>query len=323
MARLVDDLLDVGRAVTGKIVLKRTPRRISPRRPRRRVATIASGNATTSGRIDLVSEPVWVNGDAGAARADRRQPDFQRAQVLAGRQAIVVSVCAEGDEAVLRVADQGIGISADMLPNIFDLFVQAHHSIDRAGGLGIGLTLVRRLAELHGGTIEAVSPGTNGGSKFCVRLQAVQPPAGEQSTASAAATGPRTQRVLLVDDHADARTMYMMVLEAEGHQVFQAEDGLAAVEMFRSVRPDVAVIDIGLPHMDGYEVARQIRKETGGQDVTLIALTGYGFPEDRERSRAAGFDQHLVKPAMPDDLKREMEEATRRRTAASSGTAHA
>jgi len=117
--------------------------------------------------------------------------------------------------------------------------------------------------------------------------------------------------------------MYMMVLEAEGHQVFQAEDGLGAVEMFRSVRPDVAVIDIGLPRMDGYEVAKQIRKEAGGQDVTLIALTGYGFPEDRERSRAAGFDQHLVKPAMPDDLKREMEEATKRRISASPGTAHA
>ncbi len=105
----------------------------------------------------------------------------------------------------------------------------------------------------------------------------------------------------------------MMVLEAEGHQVFQAEDGLGAVEMFRSVRPDVAVIDIGLPHMDGYEVAKQIRKETGRSGRDVIALTGYGFPEDRERSRAAGFDQHLVKPAMPDDLKREMEEATRRR----------
>jgi CheY-like chemotaxis protein len=196
---------------------------------------------------------------------------------------------------------------ADLLPHIFDLFVQADDTIDRSqGGLGIGLTLVRRLVELHGGTIKASSGGKDQGSTFTVRLPAAQPVA-------AAATGappdarPSSRRVLLVDDNADAREMYGMVLEADGHEVYEAGDGARALDLFHRARPDVAIVDIGLPGMDGYELARRIRSEAEGQQVTLIALTGYGFPEDRERSRAAGFDRHLVKPAAPEDLRRELE----------------
>jgi len=322
MARLVDDLLDVGRVMTGKIVLDR--HRVELGESVRACVAAIAAQRKGRARIDVSITPVWVNADPVRLEQIIGNLISNALKFSPADKPIVVTVSADRGEAVLCVEDEGTGISADLLPHIFDLFVQADDSRDRAkGGLGIGLTLVRQLVELHGGKIEAVSPGTNGGSKFCVRLQSVPAPAGAQPAASTAGAGPRAQRVLLVDDHADARTMYMMVLEAEGHEVFQAEDGLAAVEMFRAVRPDVAVIDIGLPHMDGYEVARQIRKEPGGQDVTLIALTGYGFPEDRERSRAAGFDQHLVKPAMPDDLKRELEEATRRRTSASSGTPHA
>ncbi len=322
MARLVDDLLDVGRVMTGKIVLDR--HRVDLAESVRACVAAVAAQRKGRARIEVVVEPVWVNADPVRLEQIIGNLISNALKFSPADKAVVVTVSHDRGEAVLCVEDEGTGISADLLPHIFDLFVQADDSRDRAkGGLGIGLTLVRQLVELHGGTIEAVSPGTNGGSKFCVRLQAVRSPAGERVSANTADPGQRAHRVLLVDDHADARTMYMMVLEAEGHQVFQAEDGLGAVEMFRSVRPDVAVIDIGLPRMDGYEVAKQIRKEAGGQDVTLIALTGYGFPEDRERSRAAGFDQHLVKPAMPDDLKREMEEATKRRISASPGTAHA
>ena len=220
-----------------------------------------------------------------------------------------VSVSAEANAAVLCVADEGSGISAELLPRIFDLFVQAEDTSDRAnGGLGIGLTLVRQLVELHGGTIEVSSEGSGEGSVFKVRLPAAQPPSTAQAIGQSVRSSRASRRVLLVDDNADAREMYAMVLQADGHEVFQAEDGAGAVAMFRAARPEIAVVDIGLPLMDGYEVARQIRAEPGGRDVMLIALTGYGFPEDRERSRAAGFDRHLVKPAMPDDLRREMDQ---------------
>jgi CheY-like chemotaxis protein len=223
-----------------------------------------------------------------------------------------VSVSARGTDVVLRVADEGSGISPELLPHIFDLFVQGEDTSDRAkGGLGIGLTLVRQLVELHGGIIDVSSANIGEGSVFEVRLPAARPPVNAGAVGMGSTATRRLHRVLLVDDHADAREMYAMVLQADGHEVFQAEDGAAAVAMFPSLRPDVAVVDIGLPLMDGYEVARQIRSGPGGDEVRLIALTGYGFPEDRERSRAAGFDRHLVKPAMPEDLRRELDRVER------------
>jgi CheY-like chemotaxis protein len=230
-----------------------------------------------------------------------------------------VSVGQEGDDAVLRVADQGIGIPADMLPKIFDLFVQAHQTIDRSrGGLGIGLTLVRRLAELHGGSVQAASDGDGRGSTFTVRLPRVAAPAVESADAIAASNACanrrafESRRVLLVDDNHDSREMYRAVLRAHGHDVCEAADGEHALALFverTSERPlDVAFIDIGLPGgMDGYELARRIRSHPKGREVRLVALTGYGFPEDRQQSKLAGFACHLVKPVEPEALQRELQ----------------
>jgi CheY-like chemotaxis protein len=209
-----------------------------------------------------------------------------------------------------------------MLPKIFDLFVQAHHTIDRSrGGLGIGLTLVRRLTELHGGSIHAESDGVGRGAKFTVRLPRIAAPALDDESAAAAKAMDNgqaakrlfeTRRVLLVDDNHDSREMYRAVLRAHGHQVCEAADAEKALALLGDGPLDVAFIDIGLPGgMDGYELARRIRMHPMGRDVRLVALTGYGFPEDRHQSRLAGFAHHLVKPVDPEALQRELSAAAR------------
>ena len=304
MARLMDDLLDVGRVVTGKIVLERRPIDLAES-VRAYVTAIASGEQA-EGRVKIETESLWVFADPVRVEQITANLLSNALKFTPVDRHVRVSVKAEGTDVVLSVADEGIGIDPELLPHIFDLFVQADDSSERSkGGLGIGLTLVRRLAELHGGTVEASSAGAGQGSTFTVRLPKV--PQGVEATSSAP-TGqrPPSRRVLLVDDNADAREMYCLALQADGHDVYEAADGHDALELFRRWQPEVAIIDIGLPSIDGYEVARQIRAEPQGQVVTLIALTGYGFPEDRERSRDAGFDRHLVKPAAPDDLRREL-----------------
>ncbi len=322
MARLVDDLLDVGRAVTGKIVLKRIPVNLADA-VKASITAIASGNSNNHGRVDLVSEPVWVSGDPVRLEQVVGNLVSNALKFTRGEGVISVFVGREGDDAVLRVADQGIGIPPDMLPKIFDLFVQAHHTIDRTrGGLGIGLTLVRRLAELHGGTVHAASEGDGRGSTFTVRLPTVAAPKVADGNAAGIANGNghkrvfESRRVLLVDDNHDSREMYRAVLRAHGHDVCEAPDGeraLALLQQRASDRPlDVAFIDIGLPGgMDGYELARRIRSLPMGRDVRLVALTGYGFPEDRQQSKQAGFARHLVKPVEPEALQRELSAVTR------------
>jgi PAS domain S-box-containing protein len=305
MARLVDDLLDVARVMTGKIVLDRLPVNLADS-VQRCVAGLVSGRAVTR-RIDMALEPAWVLADP--VRLEQIVGNLvQNAMKFSpGDSPIRITVRSTDEHALVSVSDEGSGISSELLPHIFDLFVQADNTRDRAkGGLGIGLTLVRQLVELHGGTIEASSGGIGEGSTFTVRLPiAVAPPASK--TVASAPSVRFSKRILLVDDHVDALEMYTVVLQADGHEIFQASDGAAAIDMFKQVQPDVAIVDIGLPTMDGYEVARAIRSEPHGRDVLLIALTGYGFPEDLERARAAGFDRHLVKPATPDEIRREIE----------------
>ena len=310
MARLVDDLLDVARVMTGKIVLDRQSVNLADS-VETCVAGLVSGQPATS-RIDMTVEPAWVLADP--VRLEQIVGNLVSNALKFSPQdsPIRVSVTATDTQAVLSVSDEGSGISPELLPHIFDLFVQADNTRDRAkGGLGIGLTLVRQLVDLHGGSIEASSSGVAEGSTFTVRLPLTAAPATTYDDAPSAPDRP-AKRILLVDDHADALEMYTVVLQADGHEIFQAADGAAAIDMFKSVRPDVAIVDIGLPTMDGYEVARTIRSERGGDEVMLIALTGYGFPEDRERARAAGFDRHLVKPATPDDIRRELDRSPSR-----------
>jgi signal transduction histidine kinase/CheY-like chemotaxis protein len=320
MAHLVDDLLDVGRVVTGKIVLAR--QRVDLADTVRSCVAAMTSSQNVERRVEVDADATWV--DADPVRLEQIVGNLVgNALKFTPRDRLIrVSVHTDGPDAVLRVADQGCGIPADVLPRIFDLFTQAAVTADRSqGGLGIGLTLVRRLVELHGGTVEAESEGEDRGSTFTVRLRATSP-AAARIDARSETKGP-SRRVMLVDDHADARAMYSIVLQADGHIVYEAGDGDAALALFRRERPDIAVVDIGMPGMDGYELARRIRSMPEGWRVTLIALTGYGFPEDRERSQAAGFDRHLIKPVAPKDLSQAMEQLVAHSTPARDDAAHA
>jgi two-component system, sensor histidine kinase len=205
----------------------------------------------------------------------------------------------------LRVEDEGFGIAPELLPRVFDLFVQGERTLDRAqGGLGIGLTLVRRLVQLHGGTVVAASEGPGRGSVFTVRLPQVSMPMSMnmQPSSTPDCSAAFSRRVLVIEDNHDAREMFRMMLELAGHEVLEAGDGLTGLEILKSQRPDVAVIDVGLPGLNGYEIARRFRAEPNSRDVMLVALTGYGTPDARERSRQAGFDHHLIKPVNPEAL---------------------
>jgi CheY-like chemotaxis protein len=207
-------------------------------------------------------------------------------------------------EVVLRVKDNGVGIPREMLSSIFELFTQVDRSLDRAqGGLGIGLTLVHKLVELHGGRVEAFSAGPSRGSEFVVHLPALAEP--QQQPANGAARTPdkrRLCRVLVVDDNADAARSLSMLLEMNGHEVHTCHDGPSALRAAEAFGPEVVLLDIGLPGMDGFEVARRLREQTVPQQPLLVALSGYGQAEDQRRSREAGFDHHLVKPADPEVL---------------------
>jgi CheY-like chemotaxis protein len=203
-------------------------------------------------------------------------------------------------EAVIKVRDDGVGIAPQMLKNIFDQFVQAEQSLDRArGGLGIGLTLAKRLVELHGGTIEAFSNGEGQGSEFTVHLPAttsalVPKTSGEPPTQGAVQKGSR--KVLVVDDNVDSAISLRILLEMDGHQVDVAHDGPSALRKIAQFRPEIALLDIGLPGMDGYQVARELRHDGFAKDIWLVAVSGYGQEEHRRTAQEAGFDRYLVKP---------------------------
>jgi CheY-like chemotaxis protein len=211
---------------------------------------------------------------------------------------IGLTVDREGKLAVIRVQDSGIGIAADQLPHIFDMFMQVDTSLERSTtGLGLGLSLVKSLVERHEGTVEARSAGLGQGSEFVVRLpifaDAPEPPpkpTGSEPTPTTA------RRILVVDDNRDSATSLAMLLKLTGHQTHTAYDGLEAVEAAATYRPDVVLLDIGLPKLNGYEAARRIRELLGGDNTMLVALTGWGQDEDRQRSNEAGFNAHLVKP---------------------------
>src|SRR5581483_4193929 len=254
--------------------------------------------------VEIMVESVWVQADAVRMEQIIGNLVTNAVKFSPPDKTVRVSLRAEGQDAVLRVIDEGAGIDPRSLPHIFDLFVQDNTTLDRSKrGLGIGLTLVRRLVELHGGTVEASSEGKGRGAVFTVRLPAAAPStAGSPQAPSIVQPVPK--RVLLVEDYADSREMYRIVLENAGHTVYQAEDALHALALLRDRKIDVAIIDIGLPGMDGYELGRRIRAQPESSEVALVALTGYGFPEDRDRARAAGFVRHLVKPGAADELLR-------------------
>lgn len=273
------------------------------------LAEVAAGvvNAwRASGRLDrhqvtVQVAPAWVEGDETRLEQVVVNLLGNALKFTPADGAVRVRVGVEGRGAVLEVQDTGIGMTWELITHVFDLFAQAAQSPDRAdGGLGLGLTLVRDLVERHGGTVTARSGGHGRGSVFTVRLPAIKAPAPRVDSAAAPRAG-RSRRIVVIEDHDDSREMLRFVLEHEGHTVLTAADGQEGIALVASAAPDIALVDIGLPGLDGYEVARRIRAAAGSR-LTLVALTGYGAAEDRARAEQAGFDLRMVKPVDPEKL---------------------
>ncbi len=298
LARLTDDLLDAARALLGKIDLRSEPVDLS------RVVSLAIGTLTATGRlgkhrviVDL--DEAWINGDP--VRLDQIVCNLliNAVKYTPEGGTITVRTRREGDDSVLIVADDGVGMSPELAARAFELFVQGERGLDRSqGGLGIGLTLVRRLAELHGGQAEVHSDGEGRGSEFTVRFPAAERVERADTPSARRSALPRT--VLVVEDNDDARDTLAMLLQSKGHRVASARDGLSGLDIALATDPDVALVDLGLPGIDGYEFARRMRA-SGGR-AYLVALTGYGAQEDRERALEAGFDEHVTKPVGESEL---------------------
>jgi signal transduction histidine kinase len=294
LGKLTDDLLDAARVMMGKIVLERRPIDFA-QVVRNTVDTLRNTGQLQHHHCSTQLEPVWVNADPTRidqvlanllTNAVKYTPPPGRIEVTARR---------DGNDAVFSVRDSGLGLEAELLPRIFDLFVQGERGLDRSqGGLGIGLTLVRRIVELHGGQVEARSEGAGKGSEFIIRLPAIEAPA-EAPQSQAPSSGSARQRIVLVEDNDDVRSSLRVLLEMAGHEVLEAKDGLQGVDTILREQADIALIDIGLPHLDGYGVARAVRSRAR-RPVMLVAMTGYGSQGDAERGTQAGFDAYMVKP---------------------------
>lgn len=300
LVRLVDDLLDVARISRGLVELK--PQRLELRTilehavEATRPPVDARGHSLT---VHVPDSPVWIHGDLTRlaqvvgnllGNAAKYTPSGGHLELWAG---------VEGGEAVVRVSDDGIGIAAEMLPRVFDLFAQASRCIDHTqGGLGIGLALCHKLAEMHGGSIVAESPGLDRGSTFTLRLPLAPAtdPVADRCDARAEPACSDRRRILVVDDNLDAAETLAMLLELSGHETATTGSGQQALQVARTWQPEIVFLDIGLPGMDGYEVASRLRADPSTAGVMLVAMTGWGAEGDRRRSMDAGFDLHLTKP---------------------------
>jgi PAS domain S-box-containing protein len=299
LSRMIDDLLEASRITQGKIQLRKERLDLA--------GVIESALASTRPSVDArehkvtidVGESLWI--DADPVRLEQIIANLltNAAKYTEVGGQIWLSAARLAETIVVRVRDSGIGIAPDQLPGIFELFAQGDHSLARSeGGLGIGLTLVRALAEMHGGSVSATSGGPGMGSEFVVYFPAAGPPTAELPVAAPRlepAAG-RGARILVVDDNADVARGMSILLKLLNHEVWIAYDGPSGLEAARGHRPDVVLLDIGLPGMDGYQVAEQLRREDFGKSLLLIAVTGYGHEEDRQRARSAGFDQFVTKP---------------------------
>ena len=300
LGHLVDDLLDVNRITTGKIQLKREPVPISLVIER----ALESSSPLIQERkhrveVSLPEEPLVVQGDSTRLSQVFLNLLNNAAKYTPENGLIQISGKAEGQHAVIRVRDNGLGIAPELLPKVFDLFVQGSRSLDRAeGGLGIGLALVREIVRLHGGSVSVSSAGVQQGSEFTVKLPLVtrSPHQMKSEQDTEAAIPARHRRILVVDDNSDSAESMALLLRASGHEVHTAHDGASALEQAGAHKPEIVLLDIGLPGMSGYTVAKRLRAIPELDAVTLIAMTGYGQEEDRKRTRDAGFDHHLVKP---------------------------
>lgn len=311
MIRLVDDLLDIARISSGKIELKRAPselKKIVLSAVETSLPIIEASHHDFS--VSVAEEPIFL--DVDAARISQILSNIlnNAAKYTPPGGRITLSARVEGSAAVFSVTDTGIGIKSDAFASVFDLFSQVRSEIDRAqGGLGIGLSLVRRLVEMHGGTVSVASPGANMGSTFTVHLPLpdaldFNPTVGTEGVETALVVQHKKLRVLVVDDNIDAADSLAALLEISGHTIRTANDGRHAFQLAQDFRPDVAFLDIGLPGMNGYELAKALRNTLGMEKIMLIALTGWGTEADLRQARLAGFDQHLTKPANLDAVDR-------------------
>jgi PAS domain S-box-containing protein len=300
LARIVDDMIDIARITRGSLVIEHAPIELGEV-VRRALETAAPAIAT--GRhaleVELATEELMLHGDRDRLtqlvanllnNAARYTPSGGRIRVQAQR---------EDGNAVLSVRDTGRGIEPQIIERIFDMFVQGRSALERVGGgLGVGLALARRIAELHGGTLVAKSDGANRGAEFVLRVPLSQAPARHEAPRAEPKTAvPR--RILVVDDNVDAATTLHVLLRSLGHETRVAHDGMAALDIAREFRPEVILLDIGMPGLDGYEVARRLRAMNHGETFRIVAITGWGQEADRTRSKEAGFDLHLVKPVDP------------------------
>ncbi len=306
LVRLVDDLLDVSRISRGKIELRKE-----------RIPLSEVVNSALETCAPLVGQqgdelivtrpegPVYVDADRTRLAQALGNLLSNAAKYSEPGSRIWLTAAREGDEAVLRVKDEGAGIPPDMLPRVFEPFWQVDRTLEKSqGGLGVGLTIVQRLVELHGGTVEARSEGPGKGSEFIIRVPAVRSAADSPAEAGRPERPVTRHRVLVVDDHADAADSLAEMLRLMGHEVRTARDGLDGVSAAADFMPDVILLDIGMPKLNGYDACRRIREQPGGKDAVIVALTGWGQDEDKRRSREAGFDGHLIKPVEPAALEK-------------------
>ena len=305
MVRLVDDLLDLNRITHDRLELRRGEVELSA--VIQQAVEVARPLIDAAGHnliVDLPAESIYLNADR--ARLAQLFGNLLNNSCKYTRPNGKITLSAErsDDEVVVTVNDDGAGIPPDKLDSIFDMFMQVDRTAERSqGGLGIGLTLVKRLAEMHGGSIEAKSAGEGQGSAFIVRLPILQTPVGISPAASdTPAASSAKRRILIVDDNKDSADSLALLLEITGNKTYMAHDGVEAVEAIEKHRPEVVLLDIGLPKLDGHEVCRRVREQPWGKDIMVIALTGWGQEDDRRKSEEAGFNGHLVKPVDYDKL---------------------
>ena len=296
LARLLDDLLDVTRIAQGRVILKHEPLEIGAvvDQAVETVTPLAKAKSQLL-HVERDAAPLYLSGDRARLVQTVTNVLQNAVKFTHDHGEIAVAVRDAGPDLEIAVRDNGVGIAPQLLPRVFELFVQSERTLDRSqGGLGIGLSVVKRLVEMHGGAVGVTSEGHGRGTTVTIRLPRIEAPA-HATPPPEAPTRPR--RVLVVDDSADAADSLALLLELEGHQVATTYSASAALEAAERLQPDVAFIDIGLPQMDGYEVARRLRASDCCRGTRLVALTGYGQPDDRDEARRAGFDHHLVKPA--------------------------
>ncbi|VXC96829.1 conserved hypothetical protein [Burkholderia sp. 8Y] len=304
LSRLVDDLLDLSRISRGRITLEETTLEVGEL-VQQAVETVQSFVQEKAHRL-LVAKPtygLYVHGDKTRLVQAISNVLHNAAKYTDRGGEIYLEIIDSEQEIGIKVRDSGVGIPADIIPALFDMFVQSERTLDRSqGGLGIGLSVVKRLIDMHHGSVQAASSGIGQGATFTIRLPRVAAPQAASDSALSDSGSPG-QRILIVDDNVDAADSLAMLLELDGHSVRTAYGALEALEAVEQSKPDILFLDIGLPAMDGYEVARRLRTQPENGSIRLVAVTGYGQKEDRERALASGFDDHLVKPVRPESLR--------------------